>query len=65
MKRIKTLISFIFTKSFYHKAVAYTLLGAFLIFFKSFALISFLTFIFAYLFYSSSKFVKEKIESIV
>jgi hypothetical protein len=65
MKRIKTIISFIFTKSFYHKAIAYALLVAFLVFFKSFALISFLTFIFAYLFYTSSKFVKEKIESII
>jgi len=65
MKRLKTVISFIFTKSFYHKAVAYALLVAFLVFFKSFALVFFLTFIFAYLFYSSAIFIKEKIDLIV
>lgn len=65
MKRLETLISFIFTKTFYHKAIAYGILILFLIFFKSFALIFFLTFIFAYLFYSSANFIKDKIDFFV
>ena len=62
MKRLSTLISFFFTKSFYHKAAAYILLIGFLFLFKSFALIFFLTFIFGFLFYSSAKFIKEKVD---
>jgi predicted PurR-regulated permease PerM len=63
MKKLNTLISFLFTKTFYHKAIAYGILIFFLIFFKSFALIFFLIFIFSYLFYSSASFIKEKIDS--
>lgn len=62
MKRLNTLISFIFTKSFYHKAVAYGLLIGLLFFFSNFVMIFFLTFIFAYLFYSSATFLKEKLD---
>jgi predicted PurR-regulated permease PerM len=62
MKRLDTLISFIFTKKFYHKAIAYGILILFLYLFKDFALLFFLTFIFAYLFYSAAKFLKEKID---
>ena len=65
MNRLNTLISFIFTKTFYHKAIAYGILIFFLMFFRDFALVFFLTFIFAYLFYSSSKFIKEKIDDFV
>jgi len=61
MTRLNALISFIFTRTFYHKAIAYGILVLFLYFFSSFALIFFLTFIFAFLFYSSAKFIKEKI----
>jgi len=62
MKRLDTLISFIFTKKFYHKAIAYGILILFLYLFKDFALLFFLTFIFAYLFYSSAEFLKDKID---
>jgi predicted PurR-regulated permease PerM len=62
MKRLETLISFIFTKKFYHKAIAYWLLILFLYLFKDFALLFFLTFIFAYLFFSWAEFLKEKID---
>jgi len=62
MTKLSTLISFIFTKTFYHKAIAYWILILFLVFFQEFALIFFLTFIFAFLFYSSAKFIKEKMD---
>ena len=65
MKRLSTLISFIFTRAFYHKAIAYWILILFLVFFQDFALIFFLTFIFAFLFYSSAKFIKEKVDNFV
>lgn len=62
MKHIETIISFIFTKKFYHKAIAYGILILFLYLFKDFALLFFLTFIFAYLFYSWAKFLKQKLD---
>ncbi len=63
MKRFNTLISFIFTKAFYNKAIAYAILILLLIFFRGFAVIFFLTFIFAYLFYSSANFIKIKLDT--
>ena len=65
MKKLDTLISFVFTKAFYHKAIAYWILISFLIFFQDFALVFFITFVFAYLFYSSSNFIKTKVDSFV
>jgi len=65
MKHIETIISFIFTKKFYHKAIAYWLLILFLYLFKDFALLFFLTFIFAYLFYSGAVFLRDKIYSYI
>ncbi len=62
MKKLETLISFIFTKKFYHKAIAYGLLILFIYLFKDFALLFFLTFIFAYLFYSWAIFLESKIK---
>jgi predicted PurR-regulated permease PerM len=65
MTRLSTIISFIFTKSFYHKAFAYGLLLLALYIFKDFALLFLLIFVFAYLFYSSAKFIKAKIDLFV
>lgn len=65
MTRLNSIISFIFTKAFYHKAIAYGILILFLYLFQWVALIILLTFIFAYLFYSSSKFIKSKIDLFV
>ncbi len=62
MNRLNTLVSFIFTKAFYHKAIAYGIFILFLYLFQGFALIFLLTFVFAYLFYSSAKFIKSKID---
>ena len=62
MKKLNTLFSFLFTRKVYHKAIAYGLLILFLYLFKDLALLFFLTFIFAYLFYSMAKFLKWKID---
>jgi len=62
MTRLNALISFIFTKTFYHKAIAYWILIVLLYLFKDFAFIFLLTFVFAYLFYSSAKFIKSKVD---
>jgi len=62
MKKLETLISFIFTRKFYHKLIAYWLLILVLYIFKDFALLFFLTFIFAYLFYSGAIFIKNKLD---
>ncbi len=63
MKKLQTLFSFIFTKTFYHKAISYWLLIVFIyfLFLKDLALVFFLTFIFSYLFYSSAKFLEVNI----
>ncbi len=61
MRKISTLFSFLFTRTFYHKAFAYWLLILFIYSFRDLSVIFFLTFIFAYLFYSSACFLKSKI----
>jgi len=65
MTRLNALLSFIFTRTFYHKAFAYGLLILILYIFKDFALLFLLTFIFAYLFYSSAKFIKSNLYTIL
>ena len=62
MKKLSTLFSFLFTRKVYHKLIAYSILILFIYLFKDLALLFFLTFIFAYLFYSLAKFLKEKID---
>ncbi len=65
MKELNKITSLIFTKSFYYKAISYGILLLILFSFSDFIIIFFLTFIFAYLFYSIAKFLKEKVEDII
>ena len=65
MGQIKQFLSFVFTKKFFKKLFAYTLLITFIYLFSDFAFIFFLTFIFAYLFYSLAKIIKAKLDLFV
>ena len=60
MGGIKKMLTLIFNKKAFQKIWAYVLLGVFLYIFKDFLGIFLLTFVFAYLFYSTAKFIKEK-----
>ena len=60
MGGLKKMLTLIFNKKAFHKIWAYSLLSLFLYIFKDFLGIFLLTFIFAYLFFSIAKFIKQK-----
>ncbi len=63
MSKFKQITSFVLSKAFWYKFLAYFLLIVFLYIFRWFIWVFLLTFIFSYLFYSTSKFLKEKIDN--
>ncbi len=65
MSKFKQIADLIFSKAFWYKFLAYFLLVVFLYVFKDFVWVFLLTFIFSYLFYSTSKFFKEKIDNVL
>lgn len=62
MSRLNKFWDFIFSPAFVHKFLAYFLFILFLIIFQNFISIIILTFIFWYIFYSISKFIKVKLD---
>lgn len=62
MSRLNKFWDFIFSEAFIHKFIAYFLFVLFLIVFNNFISIIIMTFIFWYIFYSISKFSKEKLD---
>jgi predicted PurR-regulated permease PerM len=63
MGKIKELINLFFTKKFISKFIAYWLLLLFFYLFKDFLGIFLLTFVFSYLFLTSSEFLKSKLDN--
>lgn len=63
MGKIKELINLFFTKKFVSKFIAYWLLLLFFYLFRDFIGVFFLTFIFSYLFLTSSEFLKSKLDN--
>lgn len=65
MARFQKILDLLFSKTFIYKLIAYILLIIFLMLFQDFILLIILTFIFWFLFYSVSKFLKEKIDILI
>lgn len=65
MSKLQKFWDLIFSKSFAYKFISYALLLIFLVVFKEFLLIIILTFIFGYIFYSISNFLKIKIDLLI
>lgn len=65
MIRVKDFLVSIFTLKFFQKILAYGLLILFIYLFSDFAFFFFLTFIFAYLFYSSADSIKSRLTKFI
>lgn len=65
MGKIKEILNILFTKKFISKIVAYWLLGLLFFVFNDFLGVFLLTFVFAYLFLTSSEFLKIKLDNLL